>query len=312
MRNRVKVDWISGVLIGLFLFIQSCALWVASLTVSTAPSESGGSTASSTQATALLSAGEIILLAAVEISLILFLYRGYKKLPERWQYRVRTVIRYSLYSVLYVIGFLFAYAYGIEYVYLLGMPIAYVFFSKVKALLSSNGLKWIAFNLVAVFIGIITVTIGGLNLSPRLVVVIMVAFLVYDYIAVTLTDIMGDFVQLSSSTRFPNFLIVPTQLRVDLATIHNYIEGNREDRPEELAVMIGLGDFIFPSVLVVSVFVAAEATLSLPLFTTVVGLCLSVFVLRASLDRADEGLPALPYLCTGSIIGYVTGLALVA
>jgi len=308
--SRLKVDWISGVLIGLFLTIQGTAMWLLSLSADSSSSASSGSSGSSvSQETAPLAAGEIILLAAVEIGVILLLYRGYQKLPDRWQYRVRTVIKYTFYSFAYVIGFLFAYSLHAEYLYLFGLPVAHFTVKKAKALLSSNGLKWIAFNLIAVLMGIAIVVVGGLNLSPKLVIIVMVAFMVYDHVAVHLTNIMGDFVELSSATRFPNFLIVPTQLRIDLETIHEYIQGKKEEKPEQLAVMIGLGDFIFPSFLVVSVFVAAGDSLTLPVVTTIVGLSLSVFVLRASLEKAESGLPALPYLNSGAIIGYVTGVA---
>jgi len=307
--KRLKIDWVSGVLIGLFLSIQSVSMYAATGYVEASTSSaSGGQTASSTQETALLSAGEIILLAAVEIGLILLLWRGYKRLPEKYQRYIRFAVKYCLYSILYLLGFLYAYAIGAAYLYLFGMPVAYGIFRMAKQMLSNNGLKWIAFNLIALCMGIVIVLIGGLNLSPRLAIVVMVAFLAYDHVAVHMTNIMSDFVSLSSSTKFPNFLIIPTQLRVDLSRVHTYIQGGMDERPEELAVMIGLGDFIFPSILVVSVFVAAEATLTLPVITTIVGLSLSVFVLRASLERAEGGLPALPYLNTGAIGGYLLGL----
>jgi presenilin-like A22 family membrane protease len=308
--KRIKADWISGVLIGIFLSIQAVAMYLSRGIVRTASKASSGSTPSTevSQATALLSAGEIILIAAVEIGLILLLYRGYLRLPEKWQYRVRKAIKYTLYSVLYVIGFLVAYAFRAEYLYLFGLPVAYAVFRVAKVMLSSHGLKWIVFNLIAICMGIFIVLVGGLNLAPRLAIVVMVAFLVYDHIAVHLTNIMSDFVSLSSSTRFPNFLIVPTQLRIDLERVHAYIQGQKDEKPQELAVMIGLGDFIFPSILVVSVFVAADAAVTVPVITTIAGLCLSVFVLRASLEKAESGLPALPYLNSGAIIGYVVGL----
>jgi len=307
--KRLKIDWVGGVLIALFLSIQSVAMYAAHGYVeASAPSASGGETASTTQETALPAAGELLLIAAVEIGVILLLWRGYKRLPEQYQRYIRFAVKYSLYSILYLLGFLYFYAIGAAYLYLVGMPVAYGIFRMAKQMLSNNGLKWIAFNIIALCMGVVIVLIGGLNLSPRLAIVVMVAFLIYDHIAVHLTNIMSDFVSLSSSTKFPNFLIIPTQLRIDLSRVHTYIQGELDERPDELAVMIGLGDFIFPSVLVVSVFVAAEASITVPVITTIVGLSLSVFVLRASLERAESGLPALPYLNTGAIGGYLLGL----
>jgi presenilin-like A22 family membrane protease len=90
--------------------------------------------------------------------------------------------------------------------------------------------------------------------------------------------------------------------------VRDFLSGEKDTKPENLALLIGLGDFVFPSLLVASIYVASES--HVPVVTTIVGIVVATIVLRDSLERADGGLPALPYLNTGAIVGYGVGLVL--
>jgi len=292
--NGFTVDWLSIVLGGLFLGFQVGALTLAhylqSLTFNTP-----------TQSTNIALGGQIILLAAVEIGILLAGWRAYKRLPERWRNRIAKTLKYGLLVGLYYVTF---YLY-----YLNGQAIEYVVFVTVAGGFSvwvdHSEFKWLIFNLMGLGLGVVMVTLASFQLAPIVVLVLMVAFLIYDHIAVNLSGIMASLIDFSASTGIPNYVVIPSTIRFDLAPLREFMTDERDEKPENIALLIGVGDFVFPSLLVVSAFVTHG--MGLIVGTTIVGTVIAAIVLRDSLERAESGLPALPWLNTGAIGGFFLG-----
>src|SRR3972149_6064775 len=77
-----------------------------------------------------------------------------------------------------------------------------------------------------------------------------------------------------------------------------------EDQEEREASFMGLGDVVFPGILVVSAFHNLSSNGLIVALSVMLGTLLGFTVLAASLikGRPQAG---LPYLCSGAILGYV-------
>jgi len=291
-----EIDWLSGVLVGLFAVVNGFSLLLVQnrLTSSTAPSQP-------TQSASASMGGRIVLLVVVEVAAIVILWRGYGKLPERWQQRVKLVVKGIVAGVILLMGYrVWTLAVGPAWQFLLGV----VLLALLKRRVEPNGFAWIAWNIIGISVAVIAAVIGGSTLAPGLVIALMVLFLAYDKIAVDWTNIMGDLVQFSQNARIPNVLIIPSTLRFDLDALRAYVNGG--EKPENIGMVIGVGDFMFPTLLTVSAATAVESVTSPVVLCTVLGTMVAALVLRDAKTRA-ETLPALPWLNTGAIIGFILG-----
>jgi len=286
-------DWITMVLVGITAAFQGLAIALVHKILSLSfeqPEQSADITIGV----------DILAIAAVEIGAILLLWRGYKRLPDHWQKRVKNTLIVVGGIVMYYVGLWLYWSLDLTWVYILGFPLFYALLEFV----SNNDLKWVGFNLVAFGLGVFIVTSASFAVAPVVVLVLMVAFLIYDHIAVNLTDIMGDLVEMSASVGIPNFIVIPNKIHFDLGVLKEYITGERDEKPESVAFMIGVGDFVFPALLTVSTFISGAELAAGGAF---LGTLAATVVLRDSLERAESGLPALPWLNTGAIGGFIIG-----
>lgn len=264
------VDWITAVLLGITAAFQLGVLYIIHPAVE--------QTHEVQQSTSASAGGSLLLTVAIEIAVILILWRLYKRLPQHWKHRIKTALKTLFYPILWL------------------------------ASLFGNH-KWLAFNMLAFGMGVIITSVLALNFAPVIVLGVLVAFTVYDHVAVNLSSIMGDLVEMSSNVRLPNFIVIPHSMDFDLQVVRDYINGNLDEKPESIAFLIGVGDFVFPALLTGSAYVAGA---SLPAYGALGGTLLATVVLRDSLERTEEGLPALPWLNTGAIVGFGIGAVLSA
>jgi len=296
--KRFTVDWLTWALVGLMAAFQLFAIQLSSQILAYNPQ-------TLPEQSANLSIGVgIIVIAAVEIAGILLAFKLYKYLSETWQYRIQIAIKIVVGVSIYGLGFYLYAAADLLYVYLVGVPVL-IF---IGWYVDFTGFKWIVFDGIALMMGVLMATAAGFQITPAVVLVVMVAFTIYDHIAVNLSDIMSQLVELSSSANIPNYVVIPNQLRFDLDDARDVLAGDA-DKPDSMAMMIGVGDFVFPTVLVISALVTLE-TVSLPVIGAVCGTLGAMIVLRHSLDGTDGGLPALPWLNTGCVLGFGAGIAM--
>lgn len=140
--------------------------------------------------------------------------------------------------------------------------------------------------------------------SPEVAVVFMVLMMAYDYSAVSLSGIMDDLIDASASINIPNYYIIPASLRVDYGAVTTWLQERGDDKPQTMAGIIGAGDFILPSLLVMAA-VAEGATVAGGF--AAVGSIAALGWLRAASNESESGLPALLWVNTGAIGGYAVG-----
>jgi len=293
-RFNIEIDWIGGVLIALMLTIQGISLYIINMLNSTAPEATP-----TQQSNPALPIG-ILVFMAVEIAILLVLFRYYKRLSEWWQWVARLIFK----GMVYMLGLTMFTHLGIPFVYIVAVPVAYLLYRFTR----NSPYKWLAFNLIAVVGAIYTSATLAHWVAPIVILPLLVVGIVYDYFAVSLSDIMGDLVEFSSTAKIPNFIIIPTQLRVDLDGLFAYMQGESDEIPDAIGSVIGVGDFFWPSIFVGSIFINQDYAFTAPVLGTILGTIVAFPLLRGALEQSDGALPALPWLNTGAIGGYAIGL----
>ena len=188
--------------------------------------------------------------------------------------------------------------------------------------------EWYVVNTVGVLVGAGVITMLGVTFVPPLVIVFMIAAAVYDAWAVYRSRHMLELADTMIGLRLPILLVAPQKRDYSfIEDSEGYGEGQfSEERPEPApkaarpaessstastggrdAMFMGLGDVIFPGMLVLSAvqYIGGAEGLLVGLTTLIGGLAGYAFLMRAvSTGRAQAGLPLLN---GGSILGYVIG-----
>ena len=188
--------------------------------------------------------------------------------------------------------------------------------------------EWYVVNTVGVLVGAGVITMLGVTFVPPLVIVFMIAAAVYDAWAVYRSRHMLELADTMIGLRLPILLVAPQKRDYSfIEDSEGYGDGQfSEDRPEPApkaapsskgsstastggrdAMFMGLGDVIFPGMLVLSAvqYIGGSEGLLVGLTTLIGGLAGYAFLMRAvSTGRAQAGLPLLN---GGSILGYVIG-----
>lgn len=188
--------------------------------------------------------------------------------------------------------------------------------------------EWYVVNTVGVLVGAGVITMLGVTFVPPLVIVFMIAAAVYDAWAVYRSRHMLELADTMIGLRLPILLVAPQKR--DYSFIEDsagYGDGQfSEDRPQPPpkappsaessstastggrdAMFMGLGDVIFPGMLVLSAvqYIGGTEGLLVGLTTLIGGLAGYAVLMRAvSTGRAQAGLPLLN---GGSILGYLVG-----
>ena len=296
--RRLSVDYVLVALIALTVVFQVGAVSAAQYLETLTPPDT------STQTADLRISGILVALLIVESLLIIGLWRLYKRLGKRWQRLIKWGIVVSLAGVAAPLAYHVYELYGWPRV-LANIAIGVCGYAAIKYDVGSH-YRWMAFNLIAVAGGILITGLLGVNLSPIVVIPMLVLMLLWDKLAVDFSDLMGDLVDFSSSVSIPNFVLLPTQIRVDLASVREYIQDTDRERPRSIALVIGVGDLFFPALLTASAAIAYADVW--PAFGAFIGTLAGTVALKAELDRRDKGVPGLPWLNSGAIGGFVIGM----
>lgn len=190
--------------------------------------------------------------------------------------------------------------------------------------------EWYVMNLVAMLWGATLATIIGVSFVPRLVLVALVAWAVYDAYAVYRSDVMEDLASAGMDMSLPGAFYVPTAAGATLRDTTLFEDEPGDDTTTADADggetgdggdgadfrLLGVLDALVPGALVVSATQFLEAdpvvwSLNAPALGALVGGLVGLVVLEA-LVRRIEGIHAgLPVLNAATIGGYLVG-ALVA
>ena len=170
--------------------------------------------------------------------------------------------------------------------------------------------EWYVIDALGILIGAGVASIFGVSLEVLPVVILLILLAVYDAISVYKTKHMITLAEGVIDLKTPILFVIPK--RRDYSFIKDGI-GKLGDGGERAAFIIGMGDLIMPSILVVSANVFLKGAkigglINLPALGAIIGSLAGLFVL---LHFVMSGKPqaGLPPLNGGTILGFLVGLA---
>jgi presenilin-like A22 family membrane protease len=172
--------------------------------------------------------------------------------------------------------------------------------------------EWYVIDGLGILIAAGVAAIFGSSLEYYLVVILLVLLAVYDAISVYKTKHMITLAEGVIDLKTPILFVIPK--RRDYSFIRDGI-GKLDDGGERAAFIIGMGDMIMPSILVVSANVFLKGwriagIINIPALGAIIGSLagLSVLLYFVSSGKPQAGLPPLN---GGTILGFFLGWALV-
>ena len=172
--------------------------------------------------------------------------------------------------------------------------------------------EWWVIDTTGVIMAAGTTAIFGISLSPSVVLIVLVLFAIYDYISVHKTKHMVALADNVMDQRLPVLLVIPKSLPYSFLK-QERLKKQLEDKTEREAMFMGLGDIVFPGMLVVSslVFlppgvhtaVGLDGNLLVALCVLVGCICGFLVLMRTVLKGDPQ--PGLPLLNGGAIIAYL-------
>jgi presenilin-like A22 family membrane protease len=173
--------------------------------------------------------------------------------------------------------------------------------------------EWYVIDSLGILIGAGVASIFGVSLDILPVIILLVLLAVYDAISVYKTKHMITLAEGVIDLKTPILFVVPK--RRDYSFIRDGI-GKLNDGGERGAFIIGMGDLIMPSILVVSANVFLQGwrlagLVNLPALGAMIGSLVGLGVL---LSYVASGKPqaGLPPLNGGTILGFLAGWALMS
>jgi presenilin-like A22 family membrane protease len=168
--------------------------------------------------------------------------------------------------------------------------------------------EWYVVDLVGILTAAGAAALFGISLAVLPTILLLVALIAYDYIAVYKTKHMLKLAEGVTDMNLPIIFVLPMKLNYSYirskVPIKELKEGERE------TFIMGLGDAVMPTILAVSAnaFVVAPAIgfVNIPALGTVVGTMISHAVLMYYVLKGKP-LAGLPFLCTGAIVGFAFG-----
>jgi presenilin-like A22 family membrane protease len=181
--------------------------------------------------------------------------------------------------------------------------------------------EWYVVNTVGILVGSGVIVMLGVSFVPTLIMVFMIAAAVYDAWAVYKSKHMLDLADTMMNLNLPILLVAPQDsdytMRTERTTVHSTVDEVNESvqhAPRERvvaksndAMLMGLGDVIFPGMLVLSTlqYIGGDDGLIMAM-TTLVGSLIGYSVLMYYVGKG-QAQAGLPLLNGGAILGYVVG-----
>jgi len=170
--------------------------------------------------------------------------------------------------------------------------------------------EWYVIDALGIMIGAGVASIFGVSLDVLPVVILLILLALYDAISVYKTKHMITLAEGVIDLKTPILFVIPK--RRDYSFIKDGI-GKLGDGGERAAFIIGMGDLIMPSILVVSANVFLKGAklggvINLPALGAIIGslagLCVLMYFVMSGKPQAG-----LPPLNGGTILGFLVGLA---
>ena len=196
-----------------------------------------------------------------------------------------------------------------------------ILFSVLLMILLYVHSEWYVVNTVGILVGSGVIVMLGVSFVPTLIMVFMIAAAIYDAWAVYKSKHMLDLADTMMNLNLPILLVAPQDsdytMRTERMTVHDANEADddlvlqvaqeRVVAKSNDAMLMGLGDVIFPGMLVLSTiqYVGGDNGLLMAM-TTLVGSLIGYSILMYYVGKG-QAQAGLPLLNGGAILGYVVG-----
>ncbi len=243
-----------------------------------------------------------ILMLLVFTAVLLWLIRKGKKTV------IQAIIGFS-------IVFIFAYIYSAVFFFLFGSTILGWLITGTAIVLSTALLylypEWYVIDVMGVIVSAGAASIFGISLTIFPVILLLVLLAVYDAISVYRTKHMIDLAEGVIETKSPILVVVPKSVRYSYRKEGLNIQKEKSERG---AFIMGMGDLIMPSILVVSSYAFLEAPavvwmLSIPTIGAMLGSLAGLIILMHYVNKGNVQ-AGLPLLNGGVITGFLLGCIL--
>ena len=240
--------------------------------------------------------------------IILLLFTGFLLLllRFRWKKLIGVIIGLSIF-------FTFIYIFAGIAGYFLGLTVGTLAISLILSAGATVLLylypEWYVIDTLGILIAAGAASIFGISLTIIPVIILLVILMVYDAISVYKTRHMITLAEGVVDMKSPILFIVPKKRGYSYRTegIGSIGEGERA------AYLIGMGDLIMPSILVVSATVFLDVTrigfITLPSLGAIIGSVIGLFLLLLVVQKGKPQ-AGLPPINGGAIIGFLAGYGL--
>ena len=240
--------------------------------------------------------------------IILLLFTGFLLLllRFRWKKLIGVIIGLSIF-------FTFVYIFAGIAGYFLGLTVGTLAISLILSAGATVLLylypEWYVIDILGILIAAGAASIFGISLTIIPVIILLVILMVYDAISVYKTRHMITLAEGVVDMKSPILFIVPKKRGYSYRTegIGSIGEGERA------AYLIGMGDLIMPSILVVSATVFLDVTrigfITLPSLGAIIGSVIGLFLLLLVVQKGKPQ-AGLPPINGGAIVGFLAGYGL--
>ena len=170
--------------------------------------------------------------------------------------------------------------------------------------------EWYVIDISGVLSSVGVIVVMGISLSISIVLVLLIVMAVYDAVSVYKTKHMIDLASTSLEQKLPMLFIIPKKRGYSFVKEAESLKEKLRTGEKREALFVGLGDVIFPGLLVVSAFHFLGSNALLVALSVMVGTLIGFIALAAFVIKGKPQ-AGLPFLCTGAIVGYLVASYLI-
>jgi presenilin-like A22 family membrane protease len=164
--------------------------------------------------------------------------------------------------------------------------------------------EWYVIDISGILSAFGAIALVGISLSIPIVLVFLIAMAVYDAISVYKTKHMIDLASTALEQKLPVLFVIPKKRGYSFAKEVKSLKEKLKTGEKRDAFFLGLGDVVFPGILVVSAFYNLASNGLIMAMSVMLG-TLAGFTVLTALVLKGKPQAGLPFLCTGAIIGYL-------
>lgn len=173
--------------------------------------------------------------------------------------------------------------------------------------------EWWVISGMSILLAIAGASFFGASLPPSTIIGMFIILSIYDYIAVLRSNVMMKFAKGVMDIHLPAAITLPYNKKSSMITGGINFSEEVKERSDKGFMVLGTGDLLFPTILAVSTSLYISTIGGI-----IVGICImmSYIVLMYTLYYSEfgkkvQGLPGLPFLCSGAIIGYIITILII-